>query len=165
MVKTSDFDSEIVGSNPTSSVSADRNRSAFSFSFFYGVMPMIENNVTNNVTSEKRYEHPTYYARGKIETWDFIADKGLDFDLGNAVKYIVRAGYKHEDGVEDVDKAIEDLEKCVQYVQHKIRILRSNSGQKTPVITGKNFENKEETDRYIPSWYRCERPTDTSVQR
>jgi len=39
-------------------------------------------------------EHPAYYNDGKIEVIDFIDDKKLDFCLGNAVKYIARAGKK-----------------------------------------------------------------------
>lgn len=38
--------------------------------------------------------HPSHYTYGKIECIDFILDKGLDFSLGNAIKYIVRAGHK-----------------------------------------------------------------------
>ena len=39
--------------------------------------------------------HPAHYTYGTIETINFILDKDLDFPLGNAVKYIVRAGRKH----------------------------------------------------------------------
>ena len=38
--------------------------------------------------------HPSYYTDGKIEVIDYIKDKGLGFSLGNAVKYISRAGKK-----------------------------------------------------------------------
>ena len=38
---------------------------------------------------------PSYYKRGKAPVWDFIRDQGLNFHLGNAVKYICRAGYKN----------------------------------------------------------------------
>ena len=38
--------------------------------------------------------HPSHYTDGKIEVIDYIEDKGLDFHLGNAVKYISRAGHK-----------------------------------------------------------------------
>ena len=39
-------------------------------------------------------EHPEHYTYGKIECIDFIYDKELNFSLGNAIKYIVRAGKK-----------------------------------------------------------------------
>ena len=37
---------------------------------------------------------PHYYRRGTMEPWDFIRDQGLSFHLGNAIKYICRAGHK-----------------------------------------------------------------------
>lgn len=48
--------------------------------------------------------HPDHYTRGGIETIDVIEAKGLGFHLGNAVKYLLRAGHKG-DAVEDVKKA------------------------------------------------------------
>ena len=47
--------------------------------------------------------HPQHYNVGKIEAIDVIEDWNLSFHLGNAVKYIARAGHK------DKDKTIEDL--------------------------------------------------------
>ena len=37
---------------------------------------------------------PTHYTRGSIEVWDFIRDQQLNYHLGNAIKYICRAGFK-----------------------------------------------------------------------
>lgn len=58
--------------------------------------------------------HPSHYTDGRIEVIDFIEDKGLGFHLGNAVKYIARAGKK------DPDKAVEDLEKARWYLDREI---------------------------------------------
>ena len=55
-------------------------------------------------------DHPSYY-QGKIEVIDFIEDKQLGFHLGNAVKYIARAGKKTPDATEDIKKAIWYLER------------------------------------------------------
>lgn len=66
---------------------------------------------------------PSHYTYGKIECIDFILDKELDFPLGNAVKYIVRAGHKSEEGKSDRDKTIEDLKKAIQYIQFEIEHL------------------------------------------
>lgn len=54
--------------------------------------------------------HPSHYTDGKYETIDFIESWGLGFHLGNAVKYISRAGKK------DSGKMIEDLEKAKWYL-------------------------------------------------
>lgn len=55
---------------------------------------------------------PSYYMRGKIETWDFIVDKQLDFLEGNVVKYIVR--WREKNGVEDLKKARVYLDKLIK---------------------------------------------------
>ena len=59
--------------------------------------------------------HPSHYTDGKIEVIDFIEDKKLGFCLGNAVKYIARAGKK------DPSKEVEDLKKAAWYVDRRIR--------------------------------------------
>ena len=46
---------------------------------------------------------PDYYCRGKTEVWDFIREQGLNYHLGNVVKYVCRAGYKDND-IEDLKK-------------------------------------------------------------
>lgn len=61
--------------------------------------------------------HPAHYTSGKIEVADFIADKELDFFLGNVVKYVARAGRKV------VEKTVEDLEKARWYLNRKIVML------------------------------------------
>jgi hypothetical protein len=48
---------------------------------------------------------PLHYTTGGVETLDFIEAKDLNYRLGNVVKYVVRAGKKHTDPVEDLKKA------------------------------------------------------------
>ena len=55
---------------------------------------------------------PEYYRRGSIQVWDFIRDQGLNFHLGNAIKYICRAGYK--------ESRIADLRKAIHYLQNEL---------------------------------------------
>ena len=55
---------------------------------------------------------PAYYQRGTINVWDFIRDQGLNFHLGNAIKYVCRAGHK--------DSKIEDLEKAIHYLENEL---------------------------------------------
>lgn len=61
--------------------------------------------------------HPSHYTDGGIETIDFIEAKKLPYHLGNAVKYISRAGKK------DQNKTIEDLKKAVWYIERYIKVL------------------------------------------
>ena len=50
-----------------------------------------------------------------MEVWDFIRDQELNYFLGNAIKYICRAGYKGSKE-DDLNKAITYLEKELQNV-------------------------------------------------
>lgn len=58
---------------------------------------------------------PSHYKRGKIEVWDFIRDQSLNYHLGNAIKYICRAGYKGE--------ATMDLKKAIHYLQNELESI------------------------------------------
>ena len=60
---------------------------------------------------------PTHYTRGSIEVWDFIRDQQLNYHLGNAIKYICRAGYK--------DSKRKDLEKAIHYLENELSHVRS----------------------------------------
>lgn len=48
--------------------------------------------------------HPPHYKVGGIETIDFIEAKGLNYHLGNVVKYVARADHKG-DRIENLMKA------------------------------------------------------------
>jgi hypothetical protein len=71
---------------------------------------------------------PTYYKRGTVEVWDFIRDQQLNYHLGNAVKYISRAGFK--------DSKIDDLKKAIHYLQNELEneITSQRSGKGVPVF-------------------------------
>jgi translation initiation factor 2B subunit (eIF-2B alpha/beta/delta family) len=58
-----------------------------------------------------------YEAIKVIEAW------GLNFSLGNAVKYISRAGKKSK------KTTIEDLKKAATYIQFEIRRLENDSNR------------------------------------
>ena len=56
--------------------------------------------------------HPSHYKVGGIETIDFIEAKGLNYNLGNAIKYITRADYK--------GSKAQDLAKAIWYLRREI---------------------------------------------
>lgn len=58
--------------------------------------------------------HPSHYTTGKIEVIDVIEDQKLGYHLGNAVKYILRAGKKSQ------VTEVEDLEKAIWYIKRHI---------------------------------------------
>lgn len=71
-----------------------------------------------------RYDNvcnPQYYTDTKIEVIDYIEDKQLGFCLGNAVKYISRAGKKKSEGRSKKEKEIEDLKKSIWYINRRIK--------------------------------------------
>jgi hypothetical protein len=56
--------------------------------------------------------HPPHYTSGGIETIDFIEAKGLNYHLGQVIKYVSRAGKKGD--------ALEDLQKARWYLDREI---------------------------------------------
>ena len=80
----------------------------------------------SSIRSEVRQEHdpvnhPAHYTYGKIEVIDYIEDKGFSYNLGNAIKYISRAGKKNPDTL------IEDLNKAIWYIKREIKRLGGES--------------------------------------
>lgn len=67
---------------------------------------------------------PSHYIEGrKYEPRKVITDWGLNFNLGNAVKYISRAGRKND--------KIEDLQKAIQYIKFEIEdTMEQNNNHK-----------------------------------
>lgn len=57
--------------------------------------------------------HPEHYTSGGVEVIDAIEAWGLGYHLGNAVKYIARAGKKTPDPREDLRKAIWYIERAI----------------------------------------------------
>ena len=78
-------------------------------------------------STEDKVNHPSHYTWLKdlcgIEVIDIT--RHMDFNLGNAVKYLLRAGHKSEDGYSDKEKAVEDLKKAVWYIQDTIKTLEN----------------------------------------
>ena len=63
--------------------------------------------------------HPSHYCEGRdYEPIDVIRDWKLNFNLGNAVKYISRAGRKGGKYTQ-----IEDLEKAIFYISTEIKYI------------------------------------------
>lgn len=56
--------------------------------------------------------HPAHYKVGGVETIDFIEAKGLNYNLGNVVKYITRSDHK--------GNREEDLKKARWYLDREI---------------------------------------------
>lgn len=76
---------------------------------------------------EDKVNHPSHYTWLKEKCGIEVIDitRHLDFDSGNAVKYILRAGYKSEEGYSNKEKQIEDFKKAIWYLNDKLKMLEN----------------------------------------
>lgn len=66
-----------------------------------------------------KVDHPSYYTRYKgLEVIDLTEQ--MNFNRGNAVKYIARAGFK------DPTTTVEDLQKAKWYIEREIQRITRN---------------------------------------
>lgn len=74
-----------------------------------------------------RVNHPSHYTWLKEKCGIEVIDitRHMDFCSGNAVKYLLRAGHKSEDGYSDKQKEVEDLEKAIWYIKDRIKQLKN----------------------------------------
>ena len=90
-------------------------------------------------------DHPKYYKAGGIEAIDVIEDWKLDFCLGNAIKYIARAGKKSDD-------VKTDLEKAAWYIKHHAEGVKA--GTIPPIPPQEN--TKYHAEDVCEAWGMCE---------
>ena len=74
---------------------------------------------------EDRVNHPPHYTWLKDKCGIEVIDitRHMDFCLGNAIKYILRAGRKQDASLTDNQKEIEDLKKAIFYINDRIKQL------------------------------------------
>ena len=68
-------------------------------------------------------EHPVWYTShpSGIECIDIT--EHYDFCVGNAIKYLWRAGLKSDSGMTGNEKQIEDLRKAIWYIEREIKLI------------------------------------------
>ena len=86
----------------------------------------MEKEFIERIRIKENVDHPEHYLKNSghevidvIEAWD------LNFSLGNAIKYIARAGKKNP------EKHNEDLEKAIWYIQRAIKLNKSLNSQQS----------------------------------
>lgn len=84
--------------------------------------------ISDNPNLDK-VNHPSHYTWLKDKCGIEVIDvtRHMDFNLGNAIKYILRAGHKSEEGYTDNLKEIEDLKKAIWYINDKIKMLENET--------------------------------------
>ena len=73
-----------------------------------------------------------YESTGDYDVIDFVQDYKLNFNRGNVIKYIARAGKK--------DDELQDLLKAKDYIEREIQYVR-------------DLRNKEVQDFREPKWF------------
>lgn len=85
----------------------------------------------DRIKENENVSHPSHYTWLKDKCGIEVIDitRHLDFDLGNAIKYILRAGRKpiiNENLSDDfLRAAIQDLKKALFYINDKIDMLEN----------------------------------------
>ena len=94
----------------------------------FGVSPQEELDEINK--EDDMVNNPSHYIWLKEKCGIEVIDitRHFDFDLGNSLKYIMRAGHKHDSSITDKDKTIQDLEKAIFYLNDEINLIKNNYG-------------------------------------
>jgi len=96
------------------SVMHDHPISDFSTTFY----PNGEQDLSKETADNDKVNHPKHYRPGTYEAINVINAWELGFALGNALKYICRAGRK------DPNTQVQDLEKAIFYLKHEIKTIK-----------------------------------------
>ena len=91
----------------------------------------MDNKTINFIKDEDQINHPSHYTYLKDKCGIEVIDitRHLDFDLGNAIKYILRAGKKpiNKSNFNLNVAAIQDLKKAIWYINDKIKMLENET--------------------------------------
>ena len=74
-------------------------------------------------TVSDNVNHPSHYTSHPAGIECIEITRHYCFDIGNAIKYLWRAGLKKDAGLEDKEKEIEDLKKAIWYIKDRIKHL------------------------------------------
>ena len=93
----------------------------------------LRDRVFNNLTDTKEEDnkehnavnHPKHYTSHPSGVECIEITRHYTFDIGNAIKYLWRAGLKKEQGLSDIEKEIEDCKKAIWYINDHIKYLKN----------------------------------------
>lgn len=84
-----------------------------------------ENNNNQNKVVDM-VNHPPHYTSHPSGVECITITRHYCFSIGNAIKYLWRAGLKKDISLEDKQKEIEDLEKSIWYINDRIKQLKES---------------------------------------
>lgn len=74
-------------------------------------------------TKVDNVNHPEHYTKHPSGIECIEITRHYCFDIGNAIKYLWRAGLKKDASLSDNQKEIEDLKKAIWYIKDRIKQL------------------------------------------
>lgn len=81
--------------------------------------------ITMNQETGDNVNHPKYYNEHPSGVECIEIARHYCFSIGNAIKYLWRAGLKKDASLTDTEKEIEDLKKAIWYIQDRIDELEN----------------------------------------
>lgn len=81
-------------------------------------------NIFSADLKDDNVNHPKHYTSHPSGVECIEITRHYCFSIGNAIKYLWRAGLKTEEGMADKAKEIEDLNKAIWYINDRIKQLK-----------------------------------------
>ena len=97
------------------------------------VMQLLKCFIDRNDKEQKadNVNHPAHYNSHPSGIECIEIARHHNFNIGNSIKYLWRAGLKSEEGMEDTDKQVEDLNKAIWYIQDEIKRITEFNNKKS----------------------------------
>ena len=76
------------------------------------------------IEKKEMVNHPSHYNSHPSGIECIEITRYYCFAIGSAIKYLWRAGLKQEQGMDDKEKEIQDLEKAIWYIKDRIKQLK-----------------------------------------
>jgi len=92
---------------------------------------LVTDMITKQATKHDAVNHPKHYTSHPSGVECIEVTQHYNFCVGNAIKYLWRAGLKQEGFSEPKQKQIEDLNKAVWYIRREIENLENNKYEQT----------------------------------
>lgn len=84
------------------------------------------NEDNSNQNKVDMVNHPPHYTSHPSGIECITITRHYCFSIGNAIKYLWRAGLKKDISLKDKQKEIEDLEKSIWYINDRIKQLKDD---------------------------------------
>ena len=91
-----------------------------------------ETKIPKLVESKDNVTHPSHYTKHPSGVECIDITRHYYFSVGNAIKYLWRAGLKEDSSMSNIDKEIEDLKKAVWYINDRIKQLEEIKNDTIP---------------------------------